>query len=107
MDVPHGTGRLAHLCTAHFRPYKTCTDRLIVQTFWQDIKKKTEGKKEIVDLRPLNGGFKIFKQGGRDIDMACDATVCPPSVVLVLFLHTSSPRQKLATWAPGLWLDTP
>ena len=29
----------------------------------QDIKKKAEGKKEIVDLRPLNGGFKIFNQG--------------------------------------------
>lgn len=31
--------------------------------FSKDLKKKTEGKKEIVDLRPLNGGFKIFNQG--------------------------------------------
>lgn len=29
----------------------------------KDIKKKAEGKKEIVDLRPLIGGFKIFNQG--------------------------------------------
>jgi len=29
----------------------------------KEIQKKSEGTKEIVDLRPLNGGFKIFNQG--------------------------------------------
>ncbi|CAK9022820.1 unnamed protein product [Durusdinium trenchii] len=29
----------------------------------KEIKRKGEGSKEIVDLRPLNGGFKIFNQG--------------------------------------------
>eukprot|EP00437_Effrenium_voratum_P006895 CAMPEP_0181421272 /NCGR_PEP_ID=MMETSP1110-20121109/13015_1 /TAXON_ID=174948 /ORGANISM="Symbiodinium sp., Strain CCMP421" /LENGTH=306 /DNA_ID=CAMNT_0023544337 /DNA_START=42 /DNA_END=962 /DNA_ORIENTATION=- len=29
----------------------------------KEIKKKSEGSKEIVDLRPLNGGFPIFNQG--------------------------------------------
>ena len=40
------------------------TTRVLSSFFeMQDIKKKAEGKKEIVDLRPLNGGFKIFNQG--------------------------------------------
>jgi len=29
----------------------------------REIKKKSEGKNELVDLRPLNGGFVIFNQG--------------------------------------------
>ena len=35
----------------------------------QDIKKKAEGKKEIVDLRPLNGGFKIFKESPHTMEI--------------------------------------
>lgn len=29
----------------------------------KEIKKKSEGSKEVVDLRPQNGGFPIFNQG--------------------------------------------
>ena len=29
----------------------------------QEIHRKRDGKKDIVDLRPQNGGFKIFNQG--------------------------------------------
>ena len=62
------------------------------------IKKKTEGTKELIDLRPMNGGFPIFDQGHLG---SCTANALAAAFHFTLHKMTVENHKDFADFTPS------
>ncbi|CAE6909288.1 unnamed protein product [Symbiodinium natans] len=63
-----------------------------------DIKKKSEGEKELIDLRPMNGGFPIFDQGHLG---SCTANALAAAFHFTLHKMTVENHKDFADFTPS------